>query len=85
MASCTHPADRLKADTASQPNPGTLTVRFCCLSCLVPITKVFMLTVPEPEKPAAGIDELLAAEDGAPAPKLRGANSPWRYGYKPSS
>lgn len=82
---CDHPASSLKADTAEQAHPGTLKVKFCCLSCLAPLTKEFMLTVPEPEQPASEIGDLLQESEGvAVAPVRRGSNSPWRASYKPA-
>jgi hypothetical protein len=80
---CNHPASSLKADSATQAN-GKVTIRFCCISCLVPIVKEFLLHVPEPTQPASGIADLMSAEDGAAvAPQVkRGANSPWRNPYK---
>lgn len=77
---CNHPASSLKPDSAEQSN-GTVTIRFCCQSCLAPITKQFMLTMPEAAP--SFIDELQAASEpvaAVTAPKARrGANSPWRH------
>jgi hypothetical protein len=84
MSSCPHPASALKPDTAEQSN-GSVTVRFCCNACLTPITKQFMLSVPEPAMPANGLGDLLQQDEGATvAPVRRGANSSWRQ-YKTST
>lgn len=81
---CVHPASSLKPDTAEQSN-GAVTIRFCCTSCLTPITKQFMLAAPEPEAPASGIEELLSDSPAIPAPKVRrGENSPWRHFNAPA-
>ena len=82
---CSHPLSSLKVDNAQQLRPGALTVKFWCQDCLAPLTKEFLLTVPEPEAPASGIEELLSDSPTIPAPKVRrGENSPWRHFNTPT-
>lgn len=78
---CDHPASSLKPDTAEQRN-GKVTVRFCCVSCLAPITKVFLVQTPDA---IPAVDEGIAALLNMSAPDVpeaanarRGGRTPWR-------
>ena len=82
MSSCPHPASSLKPSTAEQSG-NSVTIKFCCVSCLAPITKQFMLSSPEPlPQVEAEIADLLTLPESdmplAPAKVRRGENSPWR-------
>jgi hypothetical protein len=63
---CDHPASALKPSTAEQLH-GNVTVRFCCTVCLVPISKTFMLSSPEPlPRVEKEIEDLLALPEPTP-------------------